>query len=118
MIVSSLWCRDAQIHEEFDVQDPFFQGEHEPWKNFFKGLQGQLTILGITAVFLGAAWLTYNDNDKPPKRELPPDVKSYLETAGWDRVKSRPYETPKHVPVVTQMPADMDAGALKTSGHH
>lgn len=59
--------------------------------------------------FFGAAWLTLNERHKVslkflgglltagkffkmPARELPEDVLHYLKTAGWDRVKPRPYE--------------------------
>lgn len=52
------------IHEEFEIQDAFFAGEHDPAKNLKTGLYGQAWIFMIFMGFAGLTWLTYDEMDK------------------------------------------------------
>jgi hypothetical protein len=90
------------IHEEFDVQDGFFQGEHEPSSDFMSGLKGQGIIFAMLGGFLFTAYLLKSLRQDIAPRTLPPEVQSYLENKGQELIKNRrPYETPKLPPVET-----------------
>jgi hypothetical protein len=79
------------IPEEFEIQDAFFPGDHSPWENLKKGMYGQMWV-AIVAVTFGVAAYASALTKQPMRRELPQEVQSYLDTAGWDRVVKRPYE--------------------------
>jgi hypothetical protein len=83
------------IHEEFEIQDAFFPGEHSPWTNFKEAMEGQLWIFGL---FLAGAAVTYLITDEEranPPHEIPPEVLEYLNEAGKERINRRPYEVPR-----------------------
>ncbi|KAI3644841.1 hypothetical protein MP228_011005 [Amoeboaphelidium protococcarum] len=85
------------IHEEFDLQDAFFQGKHDPWGNFMNGIKNMAWIPLFFALFYGGAYLLNQAVEtRPPPKRLDPEVQRYLDTKGWERVnKDREYQVVK-----------------------
>ena len=81
------------IPEEFDIQDAYFPGEHDPMYNFKQGIKGPIAIVGVFAFFAGLAYLTFDPSTKVATREMPAEVLNYIHNHNKDKVVHRPYET-------------------------